>query len=135
MPLSRLRALFGRSPRMPLAANDSQWDLGPSANLYGDVLSDSETVTLRIDDFDLHQRDLGADTAEELQRQVLQRLKDELSHNEALTSRPNGVFELTVQDAEKVDTEKLADHLIDSVLSETFSLNRCLIECELSADY
>ena len=125
MPLSRLRSLFGRHSPLPVAANDAQW---------GDVLSESENLILRIDDFDLHQRDLGTDTAAELQRQVLKRMQAELSHNESLALRPDGRFELTVQDAESVDTEKLAEHLIDSVISETFALNRCLVECELSVE-
>ncbi|MFK7912990.1 MAG: hypothetical protein AB8B93_03680 [Pseudomonadales bacterium] len=115
------RKLFQRSPTLPMAANDSLWDAG----------SDPETLTLQITDYDLHERDLGPDTAAALQKLVLARLQAELSKNETLTERAHGSFELLIHNAAEVDIEKLADHLQDAVLGEAFTLNRALLECEL----
>ena len=121
MAQSLFRKLFQRSPALPMAANDSDWD----------AASDPETLTLQITDYDLHERDLGADTACVLHKMVFERLQAELSKNEILAQQAHGSFELVIHNAAEVDTDKLADHLQDAVLGEAFTVNRALLECEL----
>lgn len=123
MAQSLFRKMFQRAMPLGMAANDPSWD----------QTSDPEMLQLQISEFDLHQRDLGAETAAALQKLVFERMQAELSRNETLVVLPAGGFELVIQDAAEVDTEKLADHLQDAVIGEPFSLNRCLIECELTS--
>jgi hypothetical protein len=113
-----------------VAANDSRWH-GP---LDHAPEGEQEVLHFRILDFDLHARDLGLELATELQNQVLERLRCELSAAETLVLRDAGRIDLHVREAAGVDLEKFSEHLMDRVYGEAFSVARALVECELVLD-
>lgn len=129
MALVRLNDWFRRSGWKQQAANDSHFQ-GP---LHRPLEDEAETLSFGIADFNLHQRDLGAELAERLQLEVCERLRSELGPGETLAVTGPGTLEVYVRNAASVDLERFAEHLIDRVYGEAFCIARALVECELTA--
>ena len=104
--------------------------LGRAANEPEDIAGE---IQLEIEDYAELERDFGRDYAAEIQLQLADRLRGELSRFDTLHINQRGRFRLAVRDSEAVDLHKISQRLVDLIEGEPVCHRRSLVECRARA--